>query len=109
MVAVAVVGSINQGIGQSQVNNQTSSVVSGGRSKQFRQQLQYTNSNNTGNNAALLNGGNGYVGSVNQAIGQSQVNNQQSSVVSGGSTSNSGNNYSVQSQLNTGSNAFLGQ
>ncbi len=44
--------------------------------------------------------------SAEQSISQSQSSSQNSQVVSGGDTIGSGNNINVQSQENTGSNAF---
>ena len=46
---------------------------------------------------------------VTQGIGQSQSNSQVSNIASGGDTTDSGNSYSRQSQLNSGNNAFAGQ
>ena len=45
---------------------------------------------------------------ASQGIGQSQSSSQNSQVVSGGDTTNSGNNFSFQNQENSGNNA-LGQ
>ncbi len=46
---------------------------------------------------------------ASQSIRQSQSSSQNSQVVSGGSTFNSGNNINVQSQKNTGSNVLAQQ
>jgi type II secretory pathway pseudopilin PulG len=70
--------------------------------------LSFQNQKNTGNNAlAQQNDGSGKGGdnSAEQGIGQSQSSKQNSQVVSGGDTVDSGNNINVQSQTNSGSNA----
>ena len=51
------------------------------------------------------NGGN----KASQAIGQSQSSSQNSQVVSGGDTEDSGNNFSFQNQENSGNNALAQQ
>jgi len=47
--------------------------------------------------------------SASQGIAQSQVSKQNSQVVSGGDTKNSGNNFSFQNQENKGNNALAQQ
>ena len=44
--------------------------------------------------------------SASQGIGQSQISKQNSQVVSGGDTKNSGNNFNFQNQFNKGNNAL---
>ena len=46
---------------------------------------------------------------ASQGIGQSQSSSQNSQVVSGGDTENSGNNFSFQNQKNSGNNALAQQ
>ncbi|NOJ32852.1 MAG: hypothetical protein DA329_12015, partial [Candidatus Nitrosocosmicus sp.] len=58
---------------------------------------------NSGNNA-LAQTGQGE-NSAEQSISQSQSSSQNSQVVSGGDTIDSGNNINIQSQENSGSNA----
>lgn len=70
--------------------------------------------NNFGNNVAAQSGGNGDDdddddndgNSAFQAISQSQSSDQDSNCVSGGSTSNSCNNFNSQTQNNYGSNVL---
>jgi hypothetical protein len=47
--------------------------------------------------------------SASQGIGQSQISKQNSLVVSGGDTKNSGNNFNFQNQFNKGNNAAAQQ
>ena len=47
--------------------------------------------------------------SASQGIGQSQISKQNSQVVSGGDTKNSGNNFNFQNQENKGNNAAAQQ
>jgi hypothetical protein len=53
--------------------------------------------------------GKGGGNSASQGIGQSQSSSQNSQVVSGGDTTNSGNNFNFQSQQNSGNNALAQQ
>jgi hypothetical protein len=57
----------------------------------------YDNDNKKGGNKA------------SQGIGQSQSSSQNSQVVSGGDTVDSGNNFNFQNQVNTGNNALAQQ
>ena len=100
-------GSIFQGIGQSQRSNQDSNIASEGDTTNSGNNFSVQEQTNSGSNAAAYSGGEGFF--VSQGIGQSQVSNQASNIVSGGDTTDSGNSYSRQSQSNSGSNAFLGQ
>ena len=98
--------SINQGIGQSQESEQNALCVSGDGTFLSCNNLSLQNQENSGNNAAGQQGGNGNGGnSINQGIGQSQESEQNSAVVSGDDTVASGNNINVQNQENSGNNA----
>lgn len=98
--------SVNQGIGQSQASTQLGICVSGDGTLFSCNNLSLQNQENSGNNAAGQQGGNGNGGnSINQGIGQSQESEQNSAVVSGDDTVASGNNINVQNQENSGNNA----
>ncbi len=101
--------SASQGIGQSQISKQNSQVVSGGDTKNSGNNFNFQNQFNKGNNALAQSGGddddNDGGNSASQGIGQSQISKQNSQVVSGGDTKNSGNNFNFQNQENKGNNA----
>jgi hypothetical protein len=95
-----------QSISQSQASVQNALCASGGATFLSCNNVNLQNQKNTGNNALAQdddddNGGN----SADQSISQSQSSSQNSQVVSGGDTIDSGNNINVQNQENSGSNA----
>ena len=105
----------NQGIGQSQSSRQNSQCVSGDDTNDSCNNLSFQNQENEGNNAAAQSGGNNDDdddnggNSANQGIGQSQSSKQNSQVVSGDDTEDSGNNLSFQNQENEGNNVLAQQ
>ena len=95
-----------QSISQSQASVQNALCASGGTTFLSCNNVSFQNQKNSGNNALAQdddddNGGN----SADQSISQSQSSSQNSQVVSGGDTIDSGNNINVQNQENSGSNA----
>jgi hypothetical protein len=122
--------SASQGIGQSQSSKQNSQCVSGDDTDDSCNNFSYQNQENSGNNAAAQSSGNddddddyddhdyknkhnddddGNGNSASQGIGQSQSSKQNSQVVSGDDTDDSGNNFSFQNQENSGNNALAQQ
>jgi len=103
--------SASQIIAQVQRSFQNSQVVSGGDTKNSGNNFNFQNQENKGSNAIAQSndddddGGN----SASQAIVQSQSSRQNSQVVSGGDTENSGNNFNFQNQENSGNNALAQQ
>lgn len=110
-------------IAQKQTSLMESLCASGGSTLFSCNNLNIQNQNNKGNNVASQennNDNNGKKGNDNgkgksnnnggnsatQIISQSQSSNQKSNCVSGGSTSNSCNNFNSQSQNNYGSNVL---
>ena len=102
--------SASQIIAQVQRSIQNSQVVSGGDTEDSGNNFNFQNQENKGNNALAQsnddddNDGN----SASQIIAQVQRSIQNSQVVSGGDTEDSGNNFNFQNQENKGNNA-LGQ
>jgi preprotein translocase subunit SecF len=100
--------SASQIIAQVQRSIQNSQVVSGGDTEDSGNNFNFQNQENKGNNALAQsnddddNDGN----SASQAIVQSQSSRQNSQVVSGGDTEDSGNNFNFQNQENSGNNAL---
>jgi len=98
-----------QSIEQSQSSNQNGQCLSGGTTFLSCNNLSFQGQFNSGNNALgqdIYNGNvEGGSNSAVQSINQSQSSSQNSQVVSGGDTIDSGNNVNVQSQTNTGNNA----
>ena len=104
--------SASQIIAQVQRSIQNSQVVSGGDTKDSGNNFNFQNQENSGNNAlAQSNDDDGDDGgnSASQAIVQSQSSRQNSQVVSGGDTKDSGNNFNFQNQENSGNNALAQQ
>ena len=104
--------SASQIIAQVQRSIQNSQVVSGGDTEDSGNNFNFQNQENKGNNALAQsndddddNDGN----SASQAIVQSQSSRQNSQVVSGGDTEDSGNNFNFQNQENSGNNALAQQ
>ena len=105
--------SASQIIAQVQRSIQNSQVVSGGDTEDSGNNFNFQNQENSGNNALAQSnddddgddGGN----SASQAIVQSQSSRQNSQVVSGGDTKDSGNNFNFQNQENSGNNALAQQ
>ncbi len=98
----------SQSISQSQASVQNALCASGGTTFLSCNNVSFQNQKNSGNNALAQDnddddgkGGN----SADQSISQSQSSSQNSQVVSGGDTIDSGNNINVQNQENSGSNA----
>ncbi len=104
--------SASQIIAQVQRSIQNSQVVSGGDTEDSGNNFNFQNQENSGNNAlAQSNDDDGDDGgnSASQAIVQSQSSRQNSQVVSGGDTKDSGNNFNFQNQENSGNNALAQQ
>ena len=104
--------SASQIIAQVQRSIQNSQVVSGGDTEDSGNNFNFQNQENSGNNAlAQSNDDDGDDGgnSASQAIVQSQSSRQNSQVVSGGDTEDSGNNFNFQNQENSGNNALAQQ
>ena len=104
--------SASQIIAQVQRSIQNSQVVSGGDTEDSGNNFNFQNQENSGNNALAQSNdddndddGN----SASQAIVQSQLSRQNSQVVSGGDTEDSGNNFNFQNQVNSGNNALAQQ
>ena len=94
-----------QSISQSQASVQNALCASGGTTFLSCNNVSFQNQKNTGNNALAQDdddGGN----SADQSISQSQSSSQNSLVISGGDTIDSGNNINVQNQENSGNNAL---
>ncbi len=99
----------SQAIGQEQDSEQNSQVVSGEDTVASGNNINIQNQENSGNNVLAQSsgddddddGGN----SAKQGIGQSQSSEQNSQVVSGEDTEDSGNNINIQNQENSGKNA----
>ncbi len=94
---------VNQSIDQSQSSAQNALCTSGGTTFLSCNNVSLQHQFNSGNNALAQVGQGGNF--AEQSISQSQSSGQNSQVVSGGDTIDSGNNINVQSQTNTGSNA----
>ena len=98
-----------QSISQSQSSIQNALCASGGTTFLSCNNISFQNQKNTGNNALAQqddDDDDGNAGNfAKQSIGQSQSSEQNSQVVSGGDTIDSGNNINVQNQENSGSNA----
>ncbi|MGE0388961.1 MAG: hypothetical protein AB7P13_02395 [Candidatus Nitrosocosmicus sp.] len=92
-----------QSISQSQSSAQNALCASGGTTFLSCNNVNFQHQFNSGNNA-LAQTGQGE-NSAEQSISQSQSSSQNSQVVSGGDTIDSGNNINIQSQENSGSNA----
>ena len=93
--------SASQIIAQVQRSIQNSQVVSGGDTENSGNIFSFQTQENSGNNAlAQSNDDNDGGTSASQAIVQSQSSSQNSQVVSGGDTENSGNNFNFQNQDN---------
>lgn len=102
--------SASQIIAQVQRSIQNSQVISGDDTEDSGNNFNFQNQENTGNNAAAQDDDDdGDGNSASQAIAQSQSSEQNSQVVSGGDTENSGNNFNFQNQVNSGSNALAQQ
>ncbi len=104
--------SASQIIAQVQRSIQNSQVVSGGDTEDSGNNFNFQNQENSGKNAlAQSNDDDGDDGgnSASQAIVQSQSSRQNSQVVSGGDTEDSGNNFNFQNQENSGNNALAQQ
>ncbi len=100
----------SQAIAQEQDSEQNSLVVSGDDTKNSGNNINVQNQENKGNNALAQSGGDGDgKNKASQGIGQSQSSEQNSLVVSGDDTKNSGNNINVQNQENKGNNAAAQQ
>jgi preprotein translocase subunit SecF len=102
--------SASQIIAQVQRSIQNSQVVSGGDTEDSGNNFNFQNQENKGNNAlAQSNDDDNDGNSASQAIVQSQSSRQNSQVVSGGDTEDSGNNFNFQNQENSGNNALAQQ
>jgi hypothetical protein len=104
--------SASQIIAQVQRSFQNSQVVSGGDTKNSGNNFNFQNQENKGSNAIAQSNDdddNDDGNSASQAIVQSQSSRQNSQVVSGGDTENSGNNFNFQNQENSGNNALAQQ
>jgi preprotein translocase subunit SecF len=104
--------SASQIIAQVQRSIQNSQVVSGGDTEDSGNNFNFQNQENSGNNALAQSNdddGDDDGNSASQAIVQSQSSRQNSQVVSGGDTENSGNNFNFQNQENSGNNALAQQ
>jgi hypothetical protein len=110
----------SQAIVQEQDSEQNSLVVSGDDTKNSGNNINFQNQFNKGNNALAQSGGDddddGYKHGdddngnfASQAIVQEQDSEQNSLVVSGDDTKNSGNNINFQNQENKGNNAAAQQ
>ena len=94
--------SASQGIGQSQSSRQNSQCVSGDNTEASCNNINLQNQENSGNNALAQNSDdddNDDGNRASQGIGQSQSSSQNSQVVSGENTENSGNNFTFHNQL----------
>jgi hypothetical protein len=104
--------SASQIIAQVQRSIQNSQVVSGGDTENSGNNFNFQNQENSGNNALAQSNdddGDDDGNSASQAIVQSQSSRQNSQVVSGGDTEDSGNNFNFQNQENSGNNALAQQ
>jgi hypothetical protein len=102
----------SQAIAQEQDSEQNSQVVSGDDTEDSGNNFSFQNQENKGNNALAQSGGDDDDdggNSAKQGIGQSQSSEQNSQVVSGDDTEDSGNNFSFQNQENKGNNAAAQQ
>ena len=97
-----------QSISQSQSTVQNALCASGGTNFLSCNNVSFQNQKNTGNNAlAQDNNDDDNDGNfAKQSISQSQSSSQNTQVVSGGDTEDSGNNINVQNQENSGNNAL---
>lgn len=92
-----------QSIEQSQSSDQNGLCVSGVSTFYSCNNANLPHQFNSGNNTLAQSGKGG--NSAEQSISQSQSSNQDITVLSGGNTVCSGNNFNSQSQTNTGNNA----
>ena len=85
----------DKALDQSQSSEQNSQVISGDDTEDSGNNFSFQNQENRGNNALAQSGGDGDGNSARQGIGQSQSSEQNSQVISGDDTEDSGNNFQL--------------